>query len=446
MIFKYSIFIFFVGWSCCTAQDYNAVLDSLAQFGNCLTEVAFNDPTLGYVTAAPSLYCDPFRPATFRQLPGITCCPAQSPDDIRVRFRLFQPGQGEVGDLDWRSAEGAKKLIANKRVIFVIHGYLETFEDSTWMKPLVDAYVAGGEQVVAIDWRGGNGIQYFQAAANVRVVGMEIGHALLKWGITSRTLLVGFSLGAQVVGEAGKYVRENSLTGELVPECLGLDPAGPAFDGGHDDIRLDRNDCKLVQVVHSSAGTIPFPLSVLAFEFGTYYKTGHCDYWVNCGHIQTGCNTELKFHELMEAAKNEFNGVNASSVGSWLMPQVCSHGRAPLTLVSSVAKTCNYTVESCDEPWCGEGAQTTLFCSSGQPTPMVYPGLEPTKCTPSDNLDFMIRTTNVPDYCTPADKQRNVSPPSKKVTTNKKSTAGGRNKAPGNTNTKKYMKKFVYML
>ncbi|KAI1303900.1 Pancreatic triacylglycerol lipase [Halotydeus destructor] len=121
---------------------------------------------------------------------------------------------------------------------------METADNSKWVSDAVNAYLASGYQVVAVDWRYGSSLQYFQAASNVRVLGM----------------VTGFSLGGQAVGETARYVKRK---GFKLPHCIGLDPAGPAFDGGFPNIRLSRSDCDLVQVIHTSAADLPVPINVL---------------------------------------------------------------------------------------------------------------------------------------------------------------------------------------
>ena len=93
------------------------------------------------------------------------------------------------------------------------------------------------------DWRRANGVNYWQAIGNTRVLGAIIGRAILNWDIADRTLAVGFSLGAQIIGEAGAFTQANG-NGTKINECHGLDPAGPFYDGCSNDVTLDRSDCR----------------------------------------------------------------------------------------------------------------------------------------------------------------------------------------------------------
>lgn len=59
--------------------------------------------------------------------------------------------------------------------------------------------------------------------------------------------LAGFSLGGQILGEAAKFFT--ARTGLKLRNCHGLDPAGPLYDDCSDTIRIDKNDCDIVQVI-----------------------------------------------------------------------------------------------------------------------------------------------------------------------------------------------------
>lgn len=88
--------------------------------------------------------------------------------------------------------------------------------------------------VIAVDWSGGGKtINYQRAKANTRIVGATIGLLISKLkklypnaNLTSFHL-IGHSLGAHVMGFAGRNVTQ--LTGEKIGWITGLDPAGPCF-------------------------------------------------------------------------------------------------------------------------------------------------------------------------------------------------------------------------
>lgn len=60
--------------------------------------------------------------------------------------------------------------------------------------------------------------------------------------------------------------------------CSGLDPAMPMFMSRDRDHRLDSEDAKFVDVIHTSA-----------FVQGQYSRSGHVDFYMNGGIEQPGC-------------------------------------------------------------------------------------------------------------------------------------------------------------
>lgn len=220
----------------------STIVDTLIQAGQCLTSGEFYDPDLGYFKMDKSLYCNN---SCHRLIPGIMCCNPQTPEMLDVKFRLWIKGKPER-ILNWRDPNDRQYLTPNSRVVYIIHGYFEKLSTTAWMVRVRDAYLDLGNDVIVIDHRRASAIHYWQALANGRVVGAMIGKSVMNWGIHDRTLLVGFSLGGQIVGEAGLYTQVNGNV--TIDECHGLDPAGPFYDGCHKDIRLDKSDCRLVQV------------------------------------------------------------------------------------------------------------------------------------------------------------------------------------------------------
>ena len=153
----------------------------------------------------------------------------------------------------------------------------------------------------------------------------------LNFQIADKALVVGFSLGGQIFAEAGKYVNQHG-NGKQIAECHGLDPAGPWFDPLHGqmlDMELDKSDCKVVQVVHSSANYNPKVSIDSAFmlKFGTGFKSGHCDFWVNCGHDQGDlCHGDINIMDLIKAMSTMFKDGGDKAM-KWFSVHVCSHLR-----------------------------------------------------------------------------------------------------------------------
>lgn len=98
-------------------------------------------------------------------------------------------------------------------------------------------------------------ICYLEKASSTQVVGLVIGK-LIEELIKSRNadpkkfILIGHSLGAHIMGFAGRYINDTLNT--KVGIIMGLDPARPCFVDRHPDYRLDPTDACLVEAIHTS--------------------------------------------------------------------------------------------------------------------------------------------------------------------------------------------------
>ena len=94
--------------------------------------------------------------------------------------------------------------------------------------------------------------------------------------------LIGHSLGAHVVGYAGKW-----LEGKLA-HITGLDPAGPYFEGlTNPAARLWHTDAQFVESIHTDAHHL-----IPTLGFGMYETCSHIDFYPNGGVSQPGCDQE----------------------------------------------------------------------------------------------------------------------------------------------------------
>jgi len=202
---------------------------------------------------------------------------------MKLTLRLFTKKssgkQGNTGTvLNWRSPNDKDKVSGASQVIFIIHGFLETWDQSQWIGQLKDSYLAKDpkNKVIIVDWAGGaNGVSAPQGAANTRIVGAVVGQAILNWGILSKTLLVGFSMGGQAMSAAGRYVQKysNGKQNQMIPECIAIDPAGVLFDGcPSPGFSLYKTDCSLVEAIHTSSPNFGTPASKVDFKWGSYIK------------------------------------------------------------------------------------------------------------------------------------------------------------------------------
>lgn len=319
------------------------------------------------------------------------CCNPTRPQHLAVRFRLKVKGQDEL-ILNFRDPSHSKYLPAGGRVVFIVHGFMERMSSSKWLTEMRNAFADQGDSAIIVDWRRANAGHYWQAMANTRVIAAMIGRAVLNWRIAERTLVVGFSLGAQIAGEAGRFTQKYG--GVMINECHGLDPAGPFYDGCPDEIQLDKSDCRVVQAIHTSAEDFKV-IGPLAMRFGTYKKTGHCDYWINCGHTQGLCR-DMKFADLMKAMTRMMH-LSDGEFGNWLLSQVCSHGRAYEVYVSSLMNRCKYPAFPC--PDCGKFG-SAVDCRSGMKPQSSNNTLPPfSTCDPTQDVNYFVSSDAYHPFC-----------------------------------------------
>lgn len=155
--------------------------------------------------------------------------------------------------------------------------------------------------VFAVDWSYSSmSPVYYQAAAETRVVGLQIAYFIQRLVNTTNATVadmhcIGHSLGAQVCGFVGQRLQNPKM-----PQITGLDPAGPTFMDDKPNTRLDPTDAELVLVIHTNAGTysesfrrqttvITKLLNRLSDPFGAIgilgnmRNVGHFDFWPNGG-------------------------------------------------------------------------------------------------------------------------------------------------------------------
>ncbi|KAI1287033.1 Inactive pancreatic lipase-related protein 1 [Halotydeus destructor] len=362
-------------------NSVETIVDSVSEVGACLTGTGFTNSHIGAFNLSDARYCDC---DCGRCIPGILCCAPQAPEAFRPHFRLIEAGQPER-DLIWTDVRERETLTGP--IVFVVHGWIEKVSTSPWIMPIALGWVGRGRKVIIVDWRHGNQIDYFQAMANVRVVGAMIGYAILNWQIAHRTLFVGFSLGAHIAGEAGRFTQQHG--GIKIRECHGLDPAGPFFDGCSDSIQLRKSDCELVQAVHTSAEDVP-TIGFLYAALGSYAKSGHCDYWLNCGYSQEPC-IDFRVNQLVAALKRLFFHLSDGQILAWIQTQICSHWRAPLVYLSQLVGSCHFGAEVCEDCGLNRNCHGSGITSNQLPPDG--------RCNSSLDINYYVKSGPVEPYC-----------------------------------------------
>ncbi|XP_077536290.1 pancreatic lipase-related protein 2-like isoform X2 [Haemaphysalis longicornis] len=233
-----------------------------------------------------------------------------------------------------------------KPLMIVTHGFTGDLY-TPWLLPLVDALLLNVNcNVIVADWRNGSGgPNYARAAANTPMAGVMISLLLEKIiKATNCTLhpdnvtLIGFSLGAHVVGFAGRHFHRN--TSMLLGRITGLDPAGMLFEDTN--VSLSRHDAKFVDVMHTNMGDIK------TLQLGLRGTQGHVDFYPNGGDYQPGCSKHPNI--------SIFSLLNASSLNEALLSVMesvaCSHYRAPEMFTESLTNhDCTFTSYPCPGGW-----------------------------------------------------------------------------------------------
>lgn len=342
----------------------------------CFFRPAWSDPQLGSFSADQK-YCDS------KCLRSMLCCSPEKVDDLGIQFMHTR---SEDPDNTTRISLTDKKVKdmytgRNKTIVFIVHGFLNHFVYESMWNQTRDGFVQRGDDVITVDWSRGNRL-YPQSMANVRVVGALIGRLIRSMGISDKSYCVGFSLGAHVCGEAGSWLKER---GSVLSRCTGIDPAGPGFDGCGDDIRLDPTDCAVVTAIHTSQ-------FIEMLGFGTKYKTGHCDFWMNDAKEQPDCSRNPSFTGLVW----DMMYGNLGRVGQTLEHTVgCAHVRGMKYFISQVSRSCQFEGF---EGMCGNGKKCVMK-ELRSPQTLRMPLPPDDDCSPTMNADFRVQTSGMEPFC-----------------------------------------------
>lgn len=191
-----------------------------------------------------------------------------------------------------------------KGTIYVIaHGYLDS-GDRTWvlelMNALLDKDKTGLASVITIDWSNGASPPYAQAVANIRLVGVITAHVLnmvmeqFKLKNLDNVHMIGHSLGAHLSGYTGHALKKEFSVS--LGRITALDPAEPLFTDSDPIVRLDQNDAKFVDVIHTD--TLP----LTSYGLGMPMAIGHVDFYPNGGHSNPGCDKPMQ-HYILSTGK-----------------------------------------------------------------------------------------------------------------------------------------------
>lgn len=120
---------------------------------------------------------------------------------------------------------------------------------------IFSAYQArGGNNFVVIDTSDFVDTLYTWSAFNTNELGeaLAVGlQHLINFIPVEKIHLIGHSLGAHIVGSAGRHFQR--LTNASIPRITGLDPANPCFNEGEALSGISRGDADFVDIIHSNA-------------------------------------------------------------------------------------------------------------------------------------------------------------------------------------------------
>ncbi|KAG5874439.1 hypothetical protein JTB14_021796 [Gonioctena quinquepunctata] len=166
---------------------------------------------------------------------------------------------------------------SSRDTIFITHGFTESYTDQA-CQPIKDALITKHDvNVIIVDWTKCMFEAYSEIVAVGNIISSFIKNLVERNNLQlDRTSLVGFSLGAHIMGVVGKDL--DGLCGQVI----GLDPAGPGFYLIEAADRLSTSCGHFVQVIHTNGD-----------QFAYNEPLGHADYYPNGGKKQHGCELDV---------------------------------------------------------------------------------------------------------------------------------------------------------
>ncbi|XP_041980523.1 pancreatic triacylglycerol lipase-like isoform X2 [Aricia agestis] len=169
--------------------------------------------------------------------------------------------------------------------VVIAHGWLSN--QNTEPNPTIRAaYLSKSDvNIITVDWRSLASSGYTTAVLGVPAVGRGVGQFLtflnqVTGAPFNRMHLIGFSLGAHVVGNAGREI------GGRAARVTGLDPAGPLWS--YNSNRLQASDGIYTESIHTDGGSVG--------GLGIGSAITDVDFFPNGGNSQPGCVTNMCNH------------------------------------------------------------------------------------------------------------------------------------------------------
>ncbi|KAL7736975.1 hypothetical protein ACLKA6_008834 [Drosophila palustris] len=255
-----------------------------------------------------------------------SCCAIREREDIKfllyTRKNRNTPQQLQLSD---ESRLARSNFNFNYPMAIYLHGFSESATgDQQSSQQLKDAFLRRGNfNVILVDWSAMVTVPWYSNAVENLPVTARYLARFLRYLVSSgyavkHIHLIGFSLGAEVAGFAGKQLQE---WGIKLTRITALDPALPLFEGNSSNRRLGPSDARFVDVIHTDGGILGNPTAM-----------GHADFYPNGGRpLQPGCARQ-------EIANNRWLGI---IIG-------CSHQRAWEYFVESIGQPLAFPTDSCE--------------------------------------------------------------------------------------------------
>ncbi|XP_065364144.1 phospholipase A1-like [Calliphora vicina] len=152
----------------------------------------------------------------------------------------------------------SKEFNPKNKVVLLVTGWTTSVDDDETIALFAKAYSCrGGVNFVALDAAGFIETLYSWSAFNTEALGMHIADGLKQLSEivpVENIHLIGHSLGAHIVGAAGRHFELK--TKKTIPRITGLDPAKPCFNEGEALSGLLRGDADFIDIIHTNSGVL----------------------------------------------------------------------------------------------------------------------------------------------------------------------------------------------
>ncbi|EDV97373.1 GH14732 [Drosophila grimshawi] len=185
--------------------------------------------------------------------------PQITPDITKMNFQYMTPCLNyTVPLLKAEKLWNHPRFRKNRKLVILATGWTNTVNDSETIAMISKAFMCRpGVNFVIVDAAYYVDTLYKWSAFNTDLIGEHLAVGLQHLVEVMPFIeihLIGHSLGAHIMGKAGRSFER--LTGHLVARITGLDPAKPCFRYEKALPGLMRGDAKLVDIIHSNIGIL----------------------------------------------------------------------------------------------------------------------------------------------------------------------------------------------